>query len=120
MKLYIGGFGQCKLNYVKNNENITEFFDGEKEDISLINNYRGINKLNLLIKRLINKNIDAIDFVKNIDADVIICDEVGNGIVPMDKSEEEYREYVGRCCCILAEKSESVTRIFCGIGQVIK
>lgn len=120
MKLYIGGFGQGKLGYVKKSENITEFFDGEKDDIALIKNYRAVNKLNLLIKRLINENIDVINFIENLKADIIICDEIGNGIVPMDKREEEYREYVGRCCCILAEKSESVIRIFCGIGQVIK
>lgn len=120
MTLYIGGFGQGKLEYVSKTENINEFFDGEKEDIDKLGNYRAINKFNLLIKRLLEQGIDVYEFIKNIDADIIICDEVGNGVIPMSASEERYRETVGRCCIIIAEKSDRVVRIFCGIGQVIK
>lgn len=120
MKLYIGGFGQGKAAFVKRTENITELFEGGQDNIKLIKNYKAINKLNLLIKRLLKEKADVIGFVESLEAEVIICDEVGNGIVPIEKEEEEYREYVGRSCCILAEKSESVIRIFCGVGQVIK
>ena len=51
---------------------------------------------------------------------IIISDEVGNGIVPMDAFEREYRERLGRILCDLAEKAERVERILCGIGQRIK
>ena len=120
MRLYIGGMGQGKLGYVIKNEGIKEFFDGEKEDIQNIGNYKGINKLNLLIKRLLNTDTDIYSVIQDLNMEIVICDEVGNGIVPMEHSEELYRETVGRACCMLAEKSERVVRIFCGIGQVIK
>ena len=51
---------------------------------------------------------------------VIICDEVGNGIVPLDSFEREYRERLGWLLCEIAAKAERVERIVCGIGQRIK
>lgn len=51
---------------------------------------------------------------------VIICDEIGNGIVPIDGFEREYRERTGRTLVKLAEKAEEVIRVICGMGQKIK
>lgn len=51
---------------------------------------------------------------------VIICDEVGCGVVPLQDSERAWRETVGRACCALAQKAEKVIRVQCGIGTVIK
>lgn len=56
---------------------------------------------------------------KNPDC-ILICDEVGNGIVPMGEAEREYREQVGRFLILLAKEAESVERILCGISQKIK
>lgn len=52
--------------------------------------------------------------------EVVICDEVGCGIVPMDAGERAWRERVGRVCCALAKKADKVVRVQCGIGIVIK
>lgn len=51
---------------------------------------------------------------------VIISDELGCGIVPFDPKDREYRELTGRLLCNIAEKSDNVYRIVCGIGQKIK
>ena len=51
---------------------------------------------------------------------IIICDEIGNGIVPIDPFEREYRERTGRILVQLAMRAEEVERIICGIGQKIK
>lgn len=51
---------------------------------------------------------------------IIICDEVGCGVVPMDAHERRWRETVGRVCCLLAHEADKVIRIQCGIGTVIK
>lgn len=51
---------------------------------------------------------------------VILCDEVGCGVVPMEKKERDWRERVGRTCCALAEQAERVERLFCGIPTVLK
>lgn len=60
------------------------------------------------------------NFIKQNPDLIFICDEVGNGIVPMEKSERDYRECVGRVLCILAKEADTVERIHCGIGQMIK
>lgn len=51
---------------------------------------------------------------------VVICNEVGSGIIPIDKHESETREATGRLCIILAQNAEKVVRIVCGIPTVIK
>ena len=51
---------------------------------------------------------------------IVICDEVGGGIVPVEKEERAYRECVGRVLCELAREADSVERVYCGIAQTIK
>ena len=51
---------------------------------------------------------------------ILICDEVGGGIVPIEKTERDYRECVGRVLCELAKDADTVERVNCGIGRMIK
>lgn len=51
---------------------------------------------------------------------VVICNEVGLGIVPVDPVERMYREVTGRICCRLAARAVSVERVQCGIPMRIK
>jgi len=51
---------------------------------------------------------------------VIICNEVGCGVVPATSEERAARECTGRLCCDLAAQADCVVRVTCGIGAVIK
>ena len=51
---------------------------------------------------------------------VIVANEVGAGVVPIDPKERAFREAVGRALCAIARQAESVTRCVCGIGIRIK
>ena len=51
---------------------------------------------------------------------ILTIQEVGCGVVPLDRFERRYREAVGRCGCCLAAGSREVVRLVCGIPQVIK
>ena len=51
---------------------------------------------------------------------IIISDEIGNGIVPMDAFERDYREQTGRILIELAKRADEVERIICGLKQKIK
>ena len=51
---------------------------------------------------------------------IIISDEVGNGIVPLDKLERQYRECLGRILIEAAQRADRVERVICGLGQRIK
>ncbi len=51
---------------------------------------------------------------------VVIATEVGGGVVPADPEERAAREAAGRLACLLAQKADTVVRVFCGIPTVIK
>lgn len=73
------------------------------------------------IESYVNRTINYLSAIAERIPDLIIlCDEVGNGVVPIEKSERDYRECVGRVLCILAEQADSVERVYCGVGQMIK
>lgn len=50
----------------------------------------------------------------------IICNEIGNGIVPMDPAERLWREVTGRVLIHLAKEADHFERVIAGMGQVIK
>lgn len=52
--------------------------------------------------------------------EVVICNEIGSGIVPLQASEREWREATGRLCIALAEQAKQVVRIVCGLPTVLK
>ncbi|MBQ8507415.1 MAG: bifunctional adenosylcobinamide kinase/adenosylcobinamide-phosphate guanylyltransferase [Clostridia bacterium] len=51
---------------------------------------------------------------------IVVSNEVGYGVVPVDPADRAWREAVGRAMCILAQQAEAVTRVVCGIGVRIK
>lgn len=128
MELYIGGISQGKLRYVANKKRIAAdsimICDGavcSKEDIlskPIINHFHDY------IKRLLSEEVKVEEFLEELlrknPGAVIISNEVGYGIVPMDKSDRIFRETVGRSLCRLAENADKVERIVCGIGMKIK
>lgn len=52
--------------------------------------------------------------------EVVICDEVGSGIIPVDRMERLGREAASRLCVLLAKEASAVVRLVCGIPTVIK
>ena len=52
--------------------------------------------------------------------EVIVCNEVGSGIIPMLASERMYREQTGRLCTMLASHADHVIRLVCGIAVNLK
>ena len=52
--------------------------------------------------------------------EAVVCREVGCGVVPMDRADRDRREAVGRLCCALAEQTQAVYRVNCGIPMRLK
>ena len=141
MELYIGGFGEKKLDFVKSqlkkNQDDRNFPAAEiadKNNFSELdflcqrqNKILIVDGLHLIIKDFLEKGLNQDEILKKIislegffSEIIFICDEIGNGIVPMEKADRLWREVTGRILCLLAEKSKKVCRIVCGLGQVIK
>ena len=51
---------------------------------------------------------------------VIVCCEVGLGVIPLGADERAWRERVGRVCARLATVSDEVVRMVCGIPVKLK
>ena len=62
----------------------------------------------------------AYAFIRDHPDAVIVSNEVGAGVVPMDAKDRAFREAVGRALCVIAQEAEQVTRCVCGIGVRIK
>lgn len=60
------------------------------------------------------------DILKRAEGKIIICDEIGCGIVPLEPKDRMHRERYGRLVCRLALFADTVIRVQCGIVQTIK
>lgn len=126
MELYIGGTGQGKLHYVQNKKNLDygAVADGAVCDEQQLLQAAIINQFHLYLRRLLQEHGDVEACLRSLLAEnastVLIMDEVGCGIVPLDAFERQYREVVGRVSCRLAQEASHVERIVCGLGQVLK
>ena len=125
MRLVIGGASQGKLDYVLGKYGLEEkdVMDGNTNDMVELNHkvfyaFETWFKRQLKIGRVPEDAADAL--LSSLPELIVICDEVGSGIVPVDPFEREFRERLGRYLIKLASKSQSVERVFCGIGQKIK
>ena len=132
MKLVIGGYSQGKLNYVLNKNRLMEFciVDGElpnteqlqeakdKGQTVIVNHFH--EWMRASIRQGKNAEQEILEFISDAPGCIVISDEIGNGIVPIDSFEREYRERTGRILVKLAEQADEVVRVICGIGQKIK
>ncbi len=127
MKLVIGGYAQGKLAYVLEKYRLQEdvVWDGILPDQTVPGQKTiVIDHLHQWVKNRIldggypEREIEA--FLNDFEDCILISNEIGNGIVPLDAFEREYRERMGRILIWLAKRAEEVERVICGIGQKIK
>ena len=55
-----------------------------------------------------------------LDKEVVICNEVGSGVIPADGALTRAREQTGRICILLAQQAQRVVRMVCGIPTELK
>ncbi len=127
MKLIIGGYAQGKLQYVCRKYPletyiicdgiIPEHLETQKETV-ILNHFH--NWVKVRMSEGGDPESEIIPFLEKHPNAIIISSEIGNGIVPLDAFEREYRERTGRILVELAARAEEVERVICGIGQKIK
>lgn len=108
MVLIIGGACQGKTAYAR------EQFG----DYTLIDDYH------LKVKEQLKAGLDPLTEAQRLcegkEELVVVSNEIGCGLVPVDAFEREYREQSGRVNCYFAGKAGQVIRVICGIGTRIK
>lgn len=126
MILVTGGAFQGKKEYVAAQFGLAreEMADGAECSWEEVRHCRCLFHFHLLIKRMMERQEDPTDLCdllleENPDL-IIVTNELGYGIVPIQPFDRAYREKCGRICCDLAREAKQVHRVVCGIGQVIK
>lgn len=105
--MVIGGYAAGKRDWVR------EHLGYKDEDFS-----RDLDDSRPVLYDL--QALDGVDTARLLAKAVVIFDEIGCGLVPMDPGERARREQVGRLCIALAKKANAVVRVVCGVGTVIK
>ena len=124
MKMIIGGAFQGKALLAEKTYPGTEWINGADADWDVVVSAQGILNFHEFIRKEMKEVKDVGELAERLiraNPDVIlVSDEVGYGVVPVDAFDRAYREAVGRVCTKLAAYSTQVTRVVCGIGTVIK
>ena len=123
-QIIIGGAFQGKTHYATKTYPGLELTDGFNCPLDEIGNCVAINKFHSFTRRwlLEGRTKEALLTIlgKNENIQLLISDEIGYGLVPIDDFEREYREFHGRVMTELAEQADCVERVVCGIPQRIK
>lgn len=126
MRMIIGGACQGKLDYGKHLYPDISWVDGNECDFDELRRCEGIYNFQLYIRRVLQEAnemrlLETVKCLTGINPDIIIIsEEIGYGIVPVDPFERRFREQVGRVCTELAAHSDRVDRVICGVGMIIK
>lgn len=109
--LIVGGAYQGKKELAKK-----LFYLNDNDFVGMEN--KAIYNLHEYIK--LNNITDVSGFANSLKNKIIICDEIGCGVVPIDKKLDDWREITGRVCCEIASFADIVIRVTAGMPQVIK
>lgn len=126
MELVIGGAFQgkkeaaCRLFGLEK----TELEDGSTCEFGKIYDCKCIFHFHEYIRRILKEHGSVESLAREIMEQnpdiVIVSNEIGYGIVPLDAFERLWREQTGRVCCQVAEQSAHVVRVTAGIGTLLK
>ncbi|MEG0391863.1 MAG: bifunctional adenosylcobinamide kinase/adenosylcobinamide-phosphate guanylyltransferase [Anaerovoracaceae bacterium] len=121
MVLIFGGVYQGKLDYAKEHYGGTVF---DCRGTTLNFEAKIINGLENFVRACVAEGMEAADYLaenrQKLADKVIICRDISQGIVPMEKEERAWREMTGRAMLYLGKEAEEVIRIFCGLAQQVK
>lgn len=124
MILITGGAFQGKLDFARSLKEQAVVIDGEKLNPENAGQADIVTNFHLYIKDLLEEKKNPEPSVREILNKnrnlIILVNELGCGIVPVDSFDRNFREVNGRICCALAKEAEAVYRVTCGIGTKIK
>lgn len=133
MILIVGGACQGKAEYARKlAEDIKddvraayaiECADGLKDRWEQAEGAVCLLNLHGFVRQVLESGMDPDAFMRQLmkqPPQVMTLDEVGCGIVPLERAERDYREAVGRAGQLAAAEAKQVYRMVCGIPVQIK
>ncbi len=98
--------------------------DGADADEKDMKTARLITNVHLWIARLLKEGKDPYAEAEKLIGEnpevILVVNELGCGVVPVDAFDRSWREATGRICCLFAKESRAVYRVTCGIGTKIR
>jgi len=79
-----------------------------------------VEQLHQLVRQTLASGQDPLVLLDTLRGKCVICDEVGCGIIPLNRQDEQWREAVGRFCCAIATEADVVIRVVAGLPQYLK
>lgn len=126
MIMITGGAFSGKKDYAKKRFGFSdkEILNGENCSLNAVFSAKCIADYQLIVKRLLEENADVQTFTERLCKEnpsaAVIINEIGAGIIPLEKSDRIWREETGRSGCLIARNSSEVIRLACGIPTTIK
>lgn len=126
MVLIFGGAYQGKLDYTLERFGISkaDVHFCTDTDIHMPKGKKAVCEIDKWILALIKEDVDVAESIKKFIAEspdaIVICNDISSGIVPIDATFRKWREAVGRAMGQMAQNSDEVVRLFCGIPTTIK
>lgn len=126
MIMITGGAFSGKKVYAKERFGLSDddILNGENCSLNAVFSAKCIADYQLIVKRLLEENADVQTFTERLCREnpnaVVIINEIGAGIIPLEKSDRIWREETGRSGCLIARNSSEVIRLACGIPTTIK
>lgn len=128
MVLITGGAYQGKLDYAKEEYGLTDddVFTCEETSTAVGFDEKIIDHFERYVLALIKagqvpeKAVGMQLRANRYKGRIIICDDISQGLVPMDATERAWREGVGRTMVKMAQQADKVVRVFCGIPEIVK
>ena len=125
MDLIIGGAYQGKLEYARKRYGLADgdiYTCSESEGIRYGN--RCLYKAEEFALWCVRTGNDAVELLEQQREEwkdsIFICEDIFCGVVPLGADMRAWREMTGRMCSFLSSEAENVTRVFCGLEQVLK
>ena len=126
MILIFGGVYQGKLEYALDrfNADVSDIYKCSDEETAVPQSKKIIYEIDRWVLALIKAEADITtnvrSFIENNEDAVVISNDISCGIVPSDETSRRWREEAGRVMALVAQQSEEVVRVFCGVPSRIK
>ena len=126
MVLIFGGAYQGKQDYALETYGLSakDVYQCDLESMVINFDKKVIANLERFILACIKEEVSAKecleDNIEKLRDKIIICDDISQGVVPVDKTERAWREMTGRTMTYLGQEADEVIRVFCGIGTRVE
>ena len=119
-----GGAHQGKLTFARNTWGLQEediyTCTGAGPDLTR----RCVRRLEVFTLHCVREGLDAAAVLEARRSEwrdsLLLCRDIGGGVVPLGEECRAWREENGRLCRYLAERAGQVYRVFCGLPQRLK